>query len=74
MSEDTKPGTLVASLQINGTPLEISTRLVYNSPEVKTNGTNYFTLNFTNLYLNSCKFSFGSENKKNQKKISFPSS
>ena len=51
MSEDTQPGDLVARLQITGTASEISTRLVYNSSEVKTNGTEYFTLNFTNLYL-----------------------
>ncbi|UJR10619.1 hypothetical protein I4U23_014816 [Adineta vaga] len=53
MSEDTQPGDLVARLQITGTASEISTRLVYNSSEVKTNGTEYFTLNFTNLYLRS---------------------
>ncbi|CAF1114625.1 unnamed protein product [Adineta ricciae] len=51
MSEDTQPGDLVVRLQITGTASEISTRLVYNSSEVKTNGTEYFTLNFTNLYL-----------------------
>jgi hypothetical protein len=56
MSEDTKPGDLVALLQITGTSSEISTRLVYNSSEVKTNGTDYFTLNFTSLYLRYCKF------------------
>ncbi len=39
MPEDTQPGNLVARLQIIGTPSEISTRLVYNSSEVKTNGT-----------------------------------
>jgi hypothetical protein len=55
MPEDTKPGDLVAHLQITGTSSEISTRLVYNSSEVKTNGTEYFTLNFTNLYLRYCK-------------------
>ena len=59
MSEDTRPGELVARLQITGTAAEISTRLVYDSPEVKTNGTDYFTLNFTNLYLRSREF--GSE-------------
>lgn len=54
MPEDTKPGDLVARLQITGTASEISTRLVYNSSEVKTNGTEYFELNFTNLYLRYC--------------------
>jgi hypothetical protein len=57
MSEDTKPGALVASLQITGTQSEISTRLLYNSSDVQTNGTDYFSLNFTNLYLRYCKFS-----------------
>jgi hypothetical protein len=57
MSEDTQPGALVASLQITGTQSQISTLLVYNSSEVKTNGTDYFTLNFTSLYLRYCKFS-----------------
>ena len=56
MAEDTLVGSLVARLQITGTSSEISTRLVYNSSEVKTNGTDYFTLNFTNLYLRYCKF------------------
>lgn len=55
MTEDTSPGSLVARLQIIGTSSEISTRLIYNSSEVKTNGTEYFTLNFTNLYLRSGK-------------------
>lgn len=55
MSEDTQPGDFVTRLQITGTASEISTRLVYNSSEVKTNGTEYFTLNFTNLYLRYCK-------------------
>lgn len=58
MPENTKIGDLVADLQIVGTQSEISTRLVYNSTEVKTNGTDYFTLNFTSLYLRYCKFSF----------------
>ncbi len=55
MPESTKPGDLVDRLQITGTPSEISTQLVYNSSEVKTNGTEYFTLNFTSLYLRYCK-------------------
>jgi hypothetical protein len=55
MPEDTQPGDLVARLQITGTSSQISTQLVYNSTEVKTNGTDYFTLNFTNLYLRYCK-------------------
>lgn len=58
MPENTQPGDLVARLQITGTSSEISTRLVYNSSEVKTNGTNYFSLNFTNLYLRYCKICF----------------
>ncbi|CAF4046492.1 unnamed protein product [Rotaria sp. Silwood2] len=53
MLENTEPGNLVARLQITGTPSEISTRLVYNSSDVKTNGTDYFILNFTDLYLRS---------------------
>jgi hypothetical protein len=56
MPEDTKPGDLVARLQITGTSSQISTQLVYNSSEVKTNGTEYFILNFTNLYLRYCEF------------------
>lgn len=56
MVEDTPIGNLVARLQITGSPSEISTQLVYNSSEVKTNGTNYFTLNFTNLYVQYRKF------------------
>jgi hypothetical protein len=56
MPESTQPGNLVARLQITGTSSEISTRLVYNSSDVKTNGTDYFTLNFTDLYLVSRKF------------------
>ncbi|CAF3352247.1 unnamed protein product [Rotaria sp. Silwood1] len=51
MPEDTKPEDLVTRLQITGTSSEIATRLVYNSSDVKTNGTDYFTLNFTDLYL-----------------------
>jgi hypothetical protein len=51
MPENTQPGDLVARLQITGTSSQISTQLVYNSTEVKTNGTEYFTLNFTSLYL-----------------------
>ncbi|CAF2796273.1 unnamed protein product [Rotaria sp. Silwood2] len=51
MPENTKIEDLVTRLQITGTSSEISTRLVYNSPDVKTNGTDYFTLNFTDLYL-----------------------
>lgn len=51
MREDLEVGQLVARLQITGSQTEISTRLVYNSSEVKTNGTDYFTLNYTNLYL-----------------------
>ncbi|CAF0892364.1 unnamed protein product [Rotaria sordida] len=53
MLENTEPGNLVARLQITGTLSEISTRLVYNSSDVKTNGTDYFILNFTDLYLRS---------------------
>ncbi|CAF5156349.1 unnamed protein product, partial [Rotaria sp. Silwood1] len=53
MLENTEPGNLVARLQITGTPSEISTRLIYNSSDVKTNGTDYFILNFTDLYLRS---------------------
>jgi hypothetical protein len=45
------PNELVARLPITGTTSEISTRLIYNSSDVKTNGTDYFTLNFTQLYL-----------------------
>lgn len=55
MFENTPVGNLVARLQITGTPSEISTRLVYNSSDVKTNGTDYFSLNFTDLYLRSRK-------------------
>ncbi|CAF0944633.1 unnamed protein product [Rotaria sordida] len=51
MPENTKPTELVTRLQITGTQSEIATRLIYNSPDVKTNGTDYFTLNFTDLYL-----------------------
>ncbi|CAF1322015.1 unnamed protein product [Adineta ricciae] len=53
MPENTQQGNLVARLQITGSPSEISTRLIYNSSDVKTNGTDYFTLNFTDLYLRS---------------------
>ncbi|CAF0770612.1 unnamed protein product [Adineta steineri] len=53
MPENTQPGSLVARLQITGTSSEIATRLIYNSSDVKTNGTDYFTLNFTDLYLRS---------------------
>ncbi len=56
MPENTPTGNLVARLQITGTSLEISTRLIYNSSDVKTNGTDYFSLNFTDLYLRSRKF------------------
>jgi hypothetical protein len=56
MPENTPAGSLVARLQITGTSSEISTRLVYNSSDVKTNGTDYFSLNFTDLYLRSRKF------------------
>ena len=56
MPENTHPGELVARLQITGNPSEISTRLIYNSSDVKTNGTDYFTLNFTDLFLRSSKF------------------
>jgi hypothetical protein len=52
-----QPGNLVARLQITGTSSEISTRLIYNSSDVKTNGTDYLTLNFTDLYLRSCECS-----------------
>ncbi|CAF2055605.1 unnamed protein product [Rotaria magnacalcarata] len=51
MSENMKVGDRVTDLQITGSPSEISTRLLYNSSDVKTNGTDYFTLNFTSLYL-----------------------
>ncbi|CAF4354064.1 unnamed protein product [Rotaria socialis] len=51
MSENLKVGDRVTDLQITGSPSEISTRLLYNSSDVKTNGTDYFTLNFTSLYL-----------------------
>ena len=60
MPESTQPGDLVANLQIIGNTSTISTRLVYNSSDVRTNGTDYFILNFTNLYLRSCKFSSNS--------------
>jgi hypothetical protein len=56
MPENTPTGNLVARLQITGTSSEISTRLIYNSSDVKTNGTDYFSLNFTDLYLRSRKF------------------
>lgn len=56
MPENTHPGELVARLQITGTAAEISTRLIYNSCDVKTNGTDYFTLNFTDLYLRSREY------------------
>lgn len=55
MPENTQVGDLVARLQITGSASEISTRLIYNSPDVKTNGTDYFSLNFTDLYLRSSK-------------------
>ncbi len=58
MLESTQPGDLVARLQIIGTSSQISTQLVYNSSDVKTNGTDYFTLNFTSLYLRYCKCYF----------------
>lgn len=57
MPENTPAGHLVARLQITGTSSEISTQLVYNSSDVKTNGTDYFFLNFTDLYLKSRKYS-----------------
>ncbi|UJR35212.1 hypothetical protein I4U23_027979 [Adineta vaga] len=53
MPENTQTGNLVARLQITGSSSEIATRLIYNSSDVKTNGTDYFTLNFTDLYLRS---------------------
>ena len=56
MPENTHPGELVARLQITGSAAEISTRLIYNSSDVKTNGTDYFTLNFTDLFLRSSEF------------------
>lgn len=56
MPENTRPGELVARLQITGSAAEISTRLIYNSSDVKTNGTDYFTLNFTDLLLRSSEF------------------
>ena len=59
MPEDTNVGDLVARLQITGTSREISTRLLYNSSDVKTNGTDYFTLTFTNLYLRTRQCYFG---------------
>ena len=55
MREDLRPGDLVTRLAITGTTSEISTRLSYNSSEVQTNGTNYFRLNFTDLYLTSSR-------------------
>jgi hypothetical protein len=64
MPENTPVGNLVARLQITGTSSEISTRLVYNSSDVKTNGTDYFSLNFTDLYLRSCKFLIINRNRK----------
>lgn len=63
MPENTPTGNLVARLQITGTPSEISNRLIYNSSEVKTNGTDYFSLNFTDLYLRSRKFSLENKTK-----------
>lgn len=63
MPENTHPGELVARLQITGSQTEISTRLIYNSSDVKTNGTDYFTLNFTDLFLRSSEF-FSSRGKK----------
>lgn len=56
MSENRQPGDLIALLQITGLQTQISTRLIYNSSDVRTNGTNYFSLNFTNLYLRHRKF------------------
>ena len=55
MPENTQAGNLIARLQITGTAAEISTKLIYNSPDVKTNGTDYLTLNFTDLHLRSRK-------------------
>ena len=53
MREDLRPGDLVTRLAIIGNTSEIATRLLYNSSEVQTNGTSYFRLNFTDLYLTS---------------------
>lgn len=61
MPENTPTGHLVARLQITGTSAEISTQLVYNSSDVKTNGTDYFSLAFTDLYLKSRKFNLSME-------------
>ena len=58
MPENTPAGHLVARLQITGTSTEISTQLIYNSSDVKTNGTDYFSLAFTDLYLKSRKLNF----------------
>jgi len=66
MPENTPVGNLVARLQITGTSSEISTRLIYNSSDVKTNGTDYFSLNFTDLYLRSCKLFNRRHEKKKQ--------
>ncbi|CAF0944340.1 unnamed protein product [Didymodactylos carnosus] len=51
MLESDKAGDLIATLNIFGTPDQIETYLDYNSTVVKTNGTDYFSLNFTKLYL-----------------------
>lgn len=57
MYESARPGDSIAVLPIIGSSSEISLRLVHNSSEVKTNGSSYFTLNFTNLYLARSKMS-----------------
>ena len=64
MFENLQPGNLVTRLQITGASSEISTRLIYDSSDVKTNGTDYFTLNFTDLYLRSRKFALFKYKKK----------
>lgn len=71
MLENTQPGNLVARLQITGSPSEISTRLVYNSSDVKTNGTDYFILDFTDLYLRSRKLLYFYSSVKYQNKMIF---
>lgn len=71
MLENTQPGNLVARLQITGTSSEISTRLIYNSSDVKTNGTDYFILDFTDLYLRSRKFLFNEQMKFKKTKTSY---
>ncbi|CAF0985748.1 unnamed protein product [Didymodactylos carnosus] len=51
MLESKEPGDLITTLKIFGTTDQIQTQLAYNSAVVKTNGTDYFSLNFTSLYL-----------------------